>query len=416
LEGKKKASTDAWPGSFEGLVFLWQNRSKANAFTDPVSGLSHECRAEARGRARYGRHFEMAPSGGAFIAAGGAGELIKACAASGQLGVEALITPMKSVVKISSEPTPSALADFPSAGGDLMNLKLNRSGPPPWSGTQPVPPKSRLSGGRDEGGSGGWVRETQQKDFLLPIIGYAAESGDWNFLLGQQGRQLVFKLKAASGGPDYSIPVGDPAGEKPRHVIISCSTSSVACYLDGELVASQDGVHGGNWESGNIVFGNELRGEYPVNSGNKTGGWKGLIANVALYSRWIGPEEARKKYNAINEYTGAQKQVPALSVKAKLISMPVIPKPESIAPYRRALAVGHYKVEEVLEGACSNTEIMVARWAILDRQVIEAAMRRAGEIFPVNIEPFADHPELEGERLIMDSDRFDLPVYYEIEE
>ncbi|MDO9542641.1 MAG: LamG-like jellyroll fold domain-containing protein [Kiritimatiellia bacterium] len=349
LQEKKKASADAWPGSFDGLVFFWQDRSKANAFTDPVTQLSQVCRAEAKGRARYGRHFEMAPSGGAFIVDGGAGELVQKCAASGQFAMEIIITP-----------------------------------------------------------------DTNRNEQLLPIVGYAAQSGEWNFLLGQQDQKLVFKLKAAKGGPDYVIPLGALAGGEPSHIIVSCLTSSVTCYLNGEQAGYHDSVFGGRWERGSIVFGNELRKEYAVNMENEKTGWNGLIENVALYSRWIGPEETRRKYAAGAEKIRNRKQIPGLSAKAKLISRPIVPSPGSIAPYRRALAVSHYQIKEIMAGTCSDREIMVAQWVILDGQALHSAQHRKGKTYRLKLELFSDHPELEGERLVMDDDRFDLPLYYDV--
>jgi len=406
VESKNGVVDVSWPVSFEGLVFFWQNRSKANTFTDPVAKLTFVCRVDAKGRARYGRHFEMAPSGGAFIADGGAGELINACTASGQLAIEAMILP--------------GAMDFKKVGRGV-----------------PVEPSGRTAHPEGSPCLGNIYRLCWRHDFnstgdtnLLPIIGYAAESGCWNFLLGQQGRELVFRLRAAKGGPDYVIPFGILAGNEPSHVVISCSSSSVVYYLNGEQIFSKDSVYGGNWtlassvepQGGKIVFGNELRKEYAVNTENEKTGWGGLIENAALYSRWIGPEEAREKYKASVEKIRGRKQLPVLSVKAKLISMPAVPSPASIAPYRRALTVGHYQIEEVTpastrgaEGTCSNLEVMVAQWAILDGQILNSAQGRKGEIYNLKLEPFSDHPELEGERLIMDSERFDLPVYYEIE-
>lgn len=405
LQENKKTSIDAWPVSYEGLVFFWQNKSKANMFAGPAGQVSQICRVEAKGRARFGRHFEMEPAGGAFIADGGAGELAEKYAENGQLAVEALITPENGNFNLVGSP----LVGDRSAGrhAQARPLHLNSAG----------------------------------KTNLLPIVGYSTQSGEWNFLLGQQGQQLIFKIRAAKGGPDYVIPLGAVADEEPIHVIISCSASNVAYYLNGEQIFSKDAVYGGNWTSalreppgrvtssprpetetkaveprnGKIVFGNELRAEYPVNMENEKTGWRGLIENAALYSRWIGPEEAHKKHQACLEKINGRKQLPVLSVKAGLISMPVIPSPESIAPYRRALAVGHYKIEEVTAGTCSNREIMVARWAILDGQVLNSAGRRNGETCSLALDLFSGHPELEGERLIMEGDRFDLPMYYETE-
>lgn len=351
-----KTSGGAWPVSYNGLVFFWQNRSKANTFKDNTGQRSFVCRAEAKGRARYGRHFELAPSGGAFIAEGGAGELFNACAASRQLGIEILITPV--------------YKDFKNSIGNTN---------------------------------------------LLPVAGYAARNGSWNFLLGQKGNRLVFQLRSAKNGPDYELDLCALPQNKSSHVIISCSSSSVACYLNGEQASYHDSVFGGNWEPGSIVFGNEWRGAYDVNEEQNQTGWIGWLENIALYARWIGLEEARKKHKAGAGHLAEHKPLPALNVKAKLIAVPQTPAPESIAPYRRALTVGHYKIEEVTAGTCSHNEVMAAQWVILDAQTLKAAQRRPGETYSLRLEPFSDHPELEGERLIMDGDRFDLPLYCEVE-
>ena len=389
LQEKKKASADAWPGSFDGLVFYWQNRSKANTFTDPVTQLSCVCRAEAKGRARYGRHFEMAPSGGAFIADGGAGELIEKCAASRQLGIEVLIIPMNGNYNIvagvgdpgsaSSRPTTAC----PEQGRRVISCRR---------------PNLNSDGNNN----------------LLPIIGYASQAAEWNFMLGQKENQLVFQMRAEKTGRNYILSLGALASNVPNHIVVSCSSSSVTCYLNGKQISCHDSVFGGNWERGLIMFGNESRREYPVDPVDGKSDWKGLIENVALYSRWIGPEEARKKYSSSVAASTERKPLPVLSVNAKLISMPIVPVPESIAPYRRALAVGQYRIEQVTEGTCSNREVMVAQWVILDGQKLKSAQHQKGKKYPLRLEQFSDHPELEGERLIMDSDRFDLPLYYDV--
>ncbi len=349
-EARAAAAESSWPGALDGLVFCWQNRAQANTFTDPATRVAHTCLTTARGRARYGRHFEMAPAGGAFIAEGGAGELGAACAARGQLAVEIMITP-----------------------------------------------------------------DANAPEQLLPIIGYAARTGGWNFLLSQQGRRLVLKIRAAGGGPDYALPLGALAGNEPSHIVVSCSSSSVACFLNGELASQHASIFGGRWEPGAIVFGNELRPAYAVDGAEAPAGWRGLIENVALYARWIGPQEARKKFTASAASLRGRQPPPVLSVSAQLLAMPGIPAPAAIAPYRRALTLGHYRIEKVTEGACTNREVMVAQWAILDGQPLAAAQqRRPGETYRLKLEPFAGHPELESERQIMDSDRFDLPVYYAV--
>ncbi len=382
-----KAADGVWPICFEKLVFFWQNRSRANSFVDPVDGRLILCRAEARGLARYGRNFEMKLAGGAFIADGGAGELLEKCVASGQLGIEVLITPEKPVAGAGLESTPSAIAAAPSSGGDLKDKDL-RSPP-----------------GRDA--------QSGSAEALRPIIGYAGAGGKWNFLLGQKNARLIFQLRSARGGPDYLLDLGAIALDKPGHVIVSVSSAGVGAYLNGEKVFSADSVYGGNWRSGAVVFGNDYLPDYGVQAWGTGVGWRGSIENVAIYARWIGPEEAREKYKASVAGMAGRKNPPGLSVKATLISEPGVPAPASIAPYRRALLAGHYRIDEIIEGTCAVKDILAARWAILDGKVLKSRPDTGKGAPALRLELFSDHPELESERLIMDNDRYDLPLYFD---
>ena len=92
-----------------------------------------------------------------------------------------------------------------------------------------------------------------------------------------------------------------------------------------------------------------------------------------------------------------------------------IPLPAAIAPYRRALVVNRYDVDRVADGRYAEKQIMVAHWAIRDGRVLPTAARDKTKTYRLVLEPFDEHPELEGERLIMDSDEFRLPLYYEVE-
>ena len=351
------ASQGAWPVSFEGLYYFWQNRSRANSFTDPAGGLTVACRAEARGRAKFGRNFEMMPSGGAFVADGGAGTLIEKCAASGQLSVEALLTPR---------------------GNNTGNTNI------------------------------------------LPIAGFPAPGGRWNFLLGQRGGRLVFLMRTDAGGEGRILDLCPMPESRPGHVIVSCSTSSAACYLDGAQVFAADSVTGGSWSYadparpryGALVFGNRLLQEYPLAPGGNAPAWKGALENVAVYARWIGPAEAAKKFKALASGMAKRANLQALSVRAVLLSEPAAPAPSSIAPYRRALLAGHYRVEETVEGKSPGSEILAARWAIMDGALLPPRPGAAPGAQALRLELYSDHPELEGERLIMESTRYDLPLYY----
>jgi len=99
---------------------------------------------------------------------------------------------------------------------------------------------------------------------------------------------------------------------------------------------------------------------------------------------------------------------------ARPVELSRIPSPAAIAPYRRALVVNRYDVDRIAEGRYAEKQIMVAHWAIRDGKMLPTAVRDKTKTYCLVLEPFDEHPELEGERLIMDSDEFRLPLYYEI--
>ena len=109
----------------------------------------------------------------------------------------------------------------------------------------------------------------------------------------------------------------------------------------------------------------------------------------------------------------SKKEIERLVVEARLVEPSVIPTPQDIAPYRRALLVNGYDVIRVISGSYRQKKIMVAHWVIEDARVLKDAKREKGKSYKMVLERYDDHPELEGERLIMDSDEFKLPLYLE---
>jgi hypothetical protein len=142
---------------------------------------------------------------------------------------------------------------------------------------------------------------------------------------------------------------------------------------------------------------------------------------------WVAPAEggkqkAAKMSKTKNDQPRAavlrkpvpKKTIKRLVVEARLTDPSVVPTPQDIAPYRRALLVNGYEVVRVISGAYRQKKIMAAHWVIEDGQVLEDAKREKGKTYRMVLERFDDHPELEGERLIMDSDEFKLPLFFEL--
>ncbi|MGH9160242.1 MAG: hypothetical protein ACRD2X_09690 [Vicinamibacteraceae bacterium] len=100
-------------------------------------------------------------------------------------------------------------------------------------------------------------------------------------------------------------------------------------------------------------------------------------------------------------------------VEARLVSPGTIPTPQSIAPYRHALVVNGYEVVKVLEGKYDARHIDVAQWAIRDVRVLPDAQKKQGSVHRLTLEPYDAHPELEGERLIDDSEGGGRTLYYD---
>jgi len=102
-----------------------------------------------------------------------------------------------------------------------------------------------------------------------------------------------------------------------------------------------------------------------------------------------------------------------LVVEGKLAERTEIPAPDSIGAYRRALVVNTYFIDKVVSGEYGQDRVLVAEWAILDRTIVKKYDTPAHPEQLV-LEKFGDHPELEGERQMMDVFEPDLEMYYRI--
>ena len=91
-----------------------------------------------------------------------------------------------------------------------------------------------------------------------------------------------------------------------------------------------------------------------------------------------------------------------------------IPTPQAILPYRHALVVNEYEILNVVAGTYAERQIHIAQWAIRDSRVLAAARKIAGAAFTLTVERYDAHAELEGERLISDSQVSNLPLYYDV--
>ena len=104
-----------------------------------------------------------------------------------------------------------------------------------------------------------------------------------------------------------------------------------------------------------------------------------------------------------------------LVMEARMKREVPVPTRESIAPYKNGLQALDYEVVRVIEGRYDESTLVVAHWIIRDAEVLGTAQRSAGSTHRLTVELYDSHSELEGERLVMDTDAFTLPLYYDVD-
>lgn len=127
------------------------------------------------------------------------------------------------------------------------------------------------------------------------IITFSNDITHRNFTLGQDNNRLAVRIRTPQTGENGlggEFSFGKIESSIPLHIIVSYFEGNTYCYVDGELVYTANSIQGNfsNWESYTLLFGNELDGSRS---------WVGKLNNIAIYSRFVGLEEARIKYNII---------------------------------------------------------------------------------------------------------------------
>ncbi len=123
------------------------------------------------------------------------------------------------------------------------------------------------------------------------IMTFSRDTGNRNFTLGQENERLVLRLRTPRTGANALNPqvsLGKIEAGKPVHVIVSYFPGNVFYYLDGKLVYSGADIPGdfSNWEPSYLLFGDEYSGDRS---------WQGKLQEMAIYNRFVGPEEAALK-------------------------------------------------------------------------------------------------------------------------
>ena len=190
---------ESWPGARDGLVLFWACANRPAEVVDPQTGAGRILRLEPRGNARFGRFFDMDTRGGFFAAAGADAAVAAACAKTGQVTLEALVTPAG-----TSQAGPAVIMTCGPAS-DAGNFMLGQD-------------RDRLIL---------WLRTS-----AMPKAG--------------AGAVTLAPLEAG----------------RPQHILVTYQAGRLACYRDGEPAAAAAAVSGDlrPWTPQPLVFGADADG------------------------------------------------------------------------------------------------------------------------------------------------------------
>jgi len=250
--------------------------------------------------------------------------------------------------------------------------------------------------------------QTSGKNTSGPILRFREKGKTQGVALFQQGEHLGLEISSTERpAVREEIPVVLRSG-RPVHLLIELLKDRVKVFADGRLLLEHagKGSYPGFMKDAELLFGSLDHPETGID---------GAISHVALYSSEVQEKELAGNVRVVTGELEARKAVDSLHFKGELIEASSVPAPDDLGAYRRALVVNRYRILDQNENN-DVREILVAQWAVLDRKVLpEAEKFVPGSLVELTVEKIDDHPELEGERLMMDMFDPDLEIYYQVD-
>lgn len=235
------------------------------------------------------------------------------------------------------------------------------------------------------------------------------DKGNNNFIsVSQKGTSLQLEIFSRSKMIS-SFEISDILHEdSPKHIFIDLQGNQLKLHVNGILKKQM---------SLPVRPLSKLQGIQPLFGNPDAAGKKlnGALSHIAIYAGPNSNSDIAKKAHMVTGGIEARKVAKSVRFKGKVTEISTIPPPDSLGAYSRALVVNRYRVEKVTEGSYANDEIFVAQWAVLDRTILpETKEFQVGKTMELEVEMFDQHPELEGERLMMDVFDPDLEIYYQV--
>jgi len=242
------------------------------------------------------------------------------------------------------------------------------------------------------------------------IVSFSHNSSQRNFTLGQEGNALAFRLRTPLTNPNGNNPelnLLELSTNEPQHVVVTYSPGNLVAYKNGVEVFSTGQILGdfSNWTEQTLIFGDEV-------DGRRT--WLGRLEGVALFNRAIPAKEVAGRHQQWQKRFDASKQPEQIKVTARLIENSKIPTLQEIQPYKEALAVFEYQIEEAPRGRKLPETVRVAQWVMLDGKPTPAAKAARNRPTTLQLERFEENPQLES-HFLSDTleENFEAELFFE---
>lgn len=225
--------------------------------------------------------------------------------------------------------------------------------------------------------------------------------GKSQFTISQDGGALQARLTTSGTSVSWT---GLITAGKPVHLVANLSGKDLELFVDGRSLGKKElkfDFSGGSYD--NLIL------------GDTSGSLQARLSGFAVYNRLLKPAEIAANSRLAHLQQGRPPATARLVVDATLQETTEIPSPDAIGAYQRALVVNTYAVNKVIEGRYTDSRILVAEWAILDRNIIKS-YQAPTQPEQLVLEKFADHPQLEGERQMMDVFEPELEMFYRLPE
>jgi len=343
----------AWPANRAGLVFLWESYKGAGFCFNPDRNIFSPVRLNPCGRVTFDRYGAMSLEGGVSFALDGGLGVAARCRAANVFSLQAVITPY------------NIHQGKPNAARRIIGC--NR---------------------------GGWLEEV-------------------NFGLGQEADKLALYIRTQKdkGEPTVQrVELCTLTEGEPNHVVVSYTPGRLECYLNGKLARQTAEVDGAlAWDrppfAMGLNFGGTERDEFP---------WLGRVEAVAIGDRAIGADEAAADYGAVAALLKKRPRSEGMEFDGKLLAKARVPTLAEIVPYRDALVVHEYQIEKVVKGKYRPKTIRVAHWGLRDAEPTAVTRLGIGESRRLRVEPYGNHPEIEGQALRDVEGDTDRPLYFDV--